>query len=52
MTNAEKYEQIFGFKPDVHNCPADECSNCPAHEKSCSGIVGWWNEEYKEKENE
>ena len=52
MTNAEKYEEVFGITPDKFTCPTDECDACPAQYKACFGIVGWWNEEYKEKENE
>ena len=52
MTNAEKYEEVFGITPDKNGCPTEECDACPAYGKSCFGIVGWWNEEYKERSNE
>lgn len=50
MTNAEKYEEIFGFKPDRIGCPTSSCGVCPA-----SAVCGdlrssydWWNSEYIE----
>lgn len=50
MTNAEKYEDVFGFKPDVNCCPAPTCEDCPVHDKAqplCTS--NWWNEEYIER---
>lgn len=53
MTNAEKYEEIFGFKP-AYVCPSWECSNCPIGIETCLKhdyrlipIAKWWNQEYK-----
>lgn len=50
MTNAEKFENTFGFKPDTEfgilNCPE---SQCPYYEELDGGChcETWWNEEYK-----
>lgn len=53
MTNAEKYQEIFGFKP-AYVCPTFECSNCPIGVETCLKhdyrlipIAKWWNQEYK-----
>lgn len=54
MTNAEKFENIFGFKPDtefsIFDCPEDYAgSQCPYYEELDGGChcEEWWNEEYK-----
>lgn len=56
MTNAEKYEEVFGFPPDTGNCPAEDCPICPCadlkHNNGHNYCVNssthdWWNEEYK-----
>ena len=54
MTNAEKYEEVFGFPPDTANCPTEDCISCPCSQKdkeqirSCNiPTYDWWNEEYK-----
>lgn len=54
MTNAEKFENTFGFKPDTEfgilNCPEDhDGSQCPYYEELDGGChcETWWNEEYK-----
>ena len=54
MTNIEKFEEVYGFKPsfieetDAYICPAPDwvcedqakgCESCPFH--------GWWHKEYK-----
>lgn len=53
MTNKEKFEEVFGYKPntvtdDIENCMFSEsvceqadfdCDNCP--------FLGWWDKEYK-----
>ena len=50
MTNAEKYQEVFGFPPDKGNCPTEDCHFCPVN---CSADFGrestfdWWDEEYK-----
>lgn len=51
MTNAEKFEEVFGAKPDIIHCPILYRKNCG----SCKGFEGnspccgsdWWNSEYK-----
>lgn len=57
MTNAEKFEQVFGIKPDtetmVIDCPYEETnswSKCPYYEELDGGCRcdTWWNEKYKE----
>lgn len=50
MTNAEKYNEIFGFPPDKGNCPTESCEICPGNmgEPLCG--CKWWDEEYKEAE--
>ena len=55
MTNAEKYEKIFGREPDVYGCPQQHCKDCPCNKKD-EGIEckpeHWWNSTYKKpKEN-
>lgn len=55
MTNAEKYQEVFGFPPDTGNCPADDCNVCPCVAKNSMGDISclasytssWWNSEYK-----
>ena len=58
MTNAEKYQEVFGFKP-AYVCPTYTCSNCPIGLKTCQvneyrliPIAKWWNQEYKGGEEE
>lgn len=51
MTNAQKYEEVFGFPPDKSACPTKECGKCPVTVKgylSPCAIGPWWNDEYKE----
>lgn len=53
MTNAEKYEEVFGFPPDTGNCPTELCSECPGHvDDNFNCTCNWWNEEYKGGEEE
>lgn len=54
MTNVEKFENTFGFKPDTElsilNCPKNHAeSQCPYYEELDGGCHCeiWWNEEYK-----
>lgn len=51
MTNAQKYEEIFGFPPDKAMCPAEKCAICPMMKKteSCES-ENWWSAEYVEPE--
>lgn len=48
MTNAEKYNEIFGFPPDKGNCPTESCEFCPGHTGEPLCGFKWWYEEYKE----
>lgn len=53
MTNAEKFEEVFGIKPDIESmvieCPKIlECKYC---EDSGCHCEMWWREKYKEKSN-
>ena len=49
QTNADKFEEVFGFKPDTTACVLKVCrSNCKYKKGDvCSGKNSWWNEEYK-----
>ena len=47
MTNAEKYQEVFGFPPDKGCCPAERCEICPGHAEECLCTFKWWDEEYK-----
>ena len=47
MTNAKKFEEVFGFAPDCCECPTYSCDNCPSDNwGNCASR--WWNSEYKE----
>lgn len=53
MTNAEKFEETFGFKPDV-NCLVLRCPEysgekaCPYYEEDYGcHCEKWWKEAYK-----
>ena len=50
MTNAEKYEETFGFKPDVCSCPTYSCRVCPERVLCDDPRISydWWNSEYVE----
>lgn len=51
MTNAEKYQEVFGFPPDRGNCPTEYCKFCPVNcsaDFGCESAFDWWDEEYKE----
>lgn len=55
MTNAEKYQEVFGFPPDRGNCPTEDCIDCPCRQSKgdttdfffCGSAYDWWDEEYK-----
>ena len=58
MTNAEKYEEVFGFPPAALICPTSVCANCPLYQTNtdtdyidpdccCPNIENWWNSEYR-----
>ncbi len=55
MTNAEKFEEVFGIKPDVESmviiCPIREVfkRGCKYYEDSGCHCEKWWREKYKEK---
>ena len=48
MTNAEKYKEVFGLEPDIMACPTNECAKCPGVCYGALSVCTWWNEEYKE----
>lgn len=55
MTNAEKYQEVFGVYPDPSMCPAEDCIYCPCNPSKgdpelCAGgsTYEFWNSEYKE----
>ena len=59
MTNAQKYEEIFGFPPDKDMCHTTGCENCPVIKlkpfmRLCTAdstwLKKWWNSEYEEPE--
>lgn len=52
MTNAEKFEEVFGAKTNIVHCPIlyrEDCKKCKGY---CNGLgcrgSDWWNSEYKE----
>ena len=52
MTNAEMYQEVFGFPPDKASCPTRLCKNCPVSpdkKNTCNAgyQYHWWDEEYK-----
>lgn len=57
MTNAEKYEEVFGVPPDITRCPTADCDKCFLGKKKrkkgqwwCvtgEDIMNWWNSKYK-----
>lgn len=55
MTNAEKFEEVFGVRPDVEmmvlDCPTILQSECQYREDvdMVCHCEKWWDEEYKEK---
>lgn len=60
MTNAEKYEEVFGLPVDPSMCPTINCDLCDCVRKDTEGSVSciaactyaWWNEEYHEVKKE
>lgn len=51
MTNAEKFEQVFGIKPDADCCPLDcEANNGGLRCFKCEKR-NWFKEEYKEQDD-
>lgn len=55
MTNAEKFEEVFGIKPDIESmvidCPKSSM-DCKYWEDAGCHCEMWWREKYKEKSNE
>lgn len=49
MTNAEKFEEVFGLIPDYTACPTRSCSECPTYNKGYDCSAKWWESEYKER---
>ena len=52
MTNAEKFEKVFGVKPDLEyppfECPDTGCnSSCKYWDENWGHCGDWWNEECK-----
>ena len=63
MTNAEKYEEVFGMPLDTAICPTSDCNVCPCANLvrdedgisiacTSSKVYEWWKSEYKEKNND
>lgn len=50
MTNAQKYEEVFGFPLNTSFCPAEKCKICPMEAETCD-CDKWWDSEYKEPDN-
>lgn len=49
MTNAEKYEAVFGFMPDLNCCPTENCEGCPAEKYKSLCSQKWWQSEYDDQ---
>ena len=50
MTNAEMYQQVFGFPPDKASCPTECCACCPVNPCEANGPAAkldWWDEKFK-----
>lgn len=45
MSNAEKFEEVFGFKPNKNLCYAPEDVECPSDCDDCQ-YISWLNDEY------
>lgn len=45
MTNAEKFEEVFGYEPNKNLCYAPEDVECPTDCDDCP-YISWLNEEY------
>lgn len=52
MTNAEKFEEVFGIKPDIEamviDCPKVPPVDCKYWEDAGCHCEMWWREKYKE----
>jgi hypothetical protein len=57
MTNAEKYEEVFGVTPmnssGIRPCPVIYILDYSCPDTSCGKCEKWWDEEYQKpgKEN-
>lgn len=56
-TNADKFREVFGFKPYTKNCINGEekvsCTNCQCfYDGECAAHNRFWNAEYNEKTKE
>ena len=57
MTNAEKYEEVFGMHVDPSMCPTTDCNNCPCASKDAEGCIScvaactyeFWKDDYPER---
>ena len=49
MTNAEKYEEVFGMEVNQMSCPTKYCEDCPLHTPMdvCKPFNEFWDSEYK-----
>ena len=47
MTNAEKFEEVFGYKPNKNLCYAPGDVECPPDCDDCQ-YISWLNDEYIE----
>lgn len=56
MTNAEKFEEVFGAEPSTAHCPilwSKDCGRCKGFEgNSPCCDSDWWNSEYKKEVTE
>ena len=48
-TNADKFEEVFGFRPVKNKCiKSYKCSECEEYGiSSANCMANWWNKEYK-----
>lgn len=51
MTNAEKFEEVFGRVPNHSICPLDDCGTCK-YLMCTLCTYQWWNDEFKEANND
>lgn len=47
MTNAEKFKEVFGYKPNSNLCYAPGDVECPPDCDDCQ-YISWLNDEYVE----
>ena len=51
MTNAEKFKEVFGVRPQ-NVCPPKGADICEDGAGDCVECMKWWNREYKDPEAE